>query len=436
MYQIICDGHTLHDSRSNNVRVLEPKCEMELNKTGKLSFRIHPTHAMFDSLNKHTSEVSLYQDGEWIFTGRVLNDETDIFGYKTVEVEGILGYLLDSIQRTKVYHITGTHKIEQYLTDVLSIHNGQVEEAKQFMVGNICLDDASEQLYKISSYKDTLTTINEDLIKTFGGYFFARVNNGVKHLDYLRVEDFPINQQIIQFGKNILRLDQKVKGEDIATVILPLGEKKESTEGDSTNTELKEHVNLSTLPYSKDGTIVHDAGSEVIYDEEAVKKYGRITKVIEWGDVTEPENLLKKSKEQLDYYKVSSMSIELSVFDLHLLHVSIQSIRVGQKIRVISTPHNLDQYMIVQKITLDVDQPDKSTITLVTEERSAVDVNSGSGSSISSKTNATDKNVISMQQDMNYGTGGYGGDIDLSGYATVAEVNSAFNELSLLIGGM
>ena len=432
MYQIRCDSNTLHDSRSNNIRVIEPKCEMELNKTGTLSFRIQPTHPFFKEIKKHKSELSLYQDGEWVFTGRVLNDETDIFGCKTVEVEGMLGYLLDSIQRTKEYHITGNEKIKQYLTDVLSIHNAQVDASKQIQVGDIYPDDESEQLYKISSYKDTLTTINEDLIKTFGGYFFTRLTDGVKYLDYLTLENFPINTQVIQFGKNILTLNKKVKGEDIATVILPLGEKTSSASGD---VELKEHVNLSGEPYSKDGTIVHEAGSECIYDEEAVEEYGRITKVIEFGEVKDPQNLLTKAKEQLDYYKTHALSIELSVFDLHLLNVDIQSLRVGQKIRVISQPHELDLYMIVQKITLDLDQSSNSTVHLVTEERSKVDVNTGS---ISNKTVNSDKNIIStqtLQQDLIQRMDDYSYP-DLSLYATIAEVNSAFSELGTLIGGM
>lgn len=434
MYQITCDGYILHDSRSNNIRLVEPKCEMELNKTGTLSFRVQPTHPFFDSIKKHKSEISLYQDGEWVFTGRVLNDETDIYGYKTVQVEGMLGYLLDSIQRTKEYHITGESKIEQYLTDVLNIHNTQVDESKQFTVGNIYLDDESEQLYKISSYKDTLTTINEDLIKTFGGYFFTRHINGINYLDYVGIDNFPINNQVIQLGKNILSFKKQVKGEDIATVILPLGEKKSTTSSGDSSVELKEHINISELPYSKDGTIIHEEGSECIYDEEAVKEYGRITKVIEWGDVKEAENLLEKAKEQLDYYKISSTSLELSVFDLHLLNVNIQSLRVGQKIRVIATPHNVDGYMIVQKISLDIDQADKSTVTLVTEERSAVEVNSGS---ISNKATTTDKNITHtqvLQQEMNDKLDNYM--VDLSGYATISEVNSAFNELGLLIGGL
>ena len=57
MYQIKCDEYILHDSRSNNIRLVEPKCDMELNKTGTLSFRVQPTHPFFDSIKKHKSEI-------------------------------------------------------------------------------------------------------------------------------------------------------------------------------------------------------------------------------------------------------------------------------------------------------------------------------------------------------------------------------------------
>lgn len=424
MYQIKLGNDTLHDSRSNNVRLVDPKCDMELNKTGTLKFRIQPTHPFFDAVKQHKSELSLYQDGEWLFTGRVLNDETDIFGYKTVEVEGMLGYMLDSIQSAKEYNIRGERKIERYLTDVLTRHNEQIDDFKKIFVGNIMLD-ASGELKKISEYKDTLTTINNELIAPFGGYFFPRVTNGVKYLDYLRVDDFPINNQIIRLGKNILSLKKNVRGEDIATVIIPLGKKKE------TENDVATYHGLSELPYTKDGSIVHPQGTNFIYDEVAVEKYGHIVKVVEHSDIEDASELLAIAKEQLKLYRTENMSLELSVFDLHLLNVNFQSIRVGQKIRVISKRHDLDLFMIVQKISLNLDQPDKSQITLVTEEKSPVTTNSGS---ISNKTSVTDKNVIAIQQDLNSGLGGFGG--DMSQYATVAEVNLAFNELGTLIGGM
>lgn len=497
MYTIYCDGEILHDSRSQTRRVIDPKCDMELNKTGTLSFRIPPTHPMFDRIYKLKSEIWLVQDGERIFSGRVLNDEADIFNFKIVEVEGDLAYLLDSVQRNKTYHVVdndGENKVSIYLKDVISIHNDQVEDKKKFTVDVVGVRDDSEQLYKISSFKDTLTTLNEDLINTFGGYFFTRYQNGVRYLDY--VKELPENSQVIQFGKNMLKLERYIKGEEIATVIVPRGETLENSTDDSPEKKL----DISELGEETDGTIIHRAGADYIYDSEAVEKYGWITKVVDFSDVGESETLLKKAKEQLNYYKNPVLSLELTVFDLHLLNVNEESIRVGQKIRVISRPHNLDDLLIVEKISIDISSPDKSTVTLKTEERLTKD------RSLSKKSSTTD-NAITMLDteikdsgfvtditlpskfndylnstagiqnlntkfddylnsdlgsqtlDSNFGDylnstagkdildskigdyllshGGEGGiSVDLSAYATIAEVNAAFSELATLIGGI
>ena len=471
MYQIKCVNrddnkeYILHDSRSNNLRVIQPKCELELNKTGSLSFKLPPNHVFFDKVKKLNSEISLYQDDKWLFSGRVLNDEVDIYNFKTIDCEGILSYLLDSIQRNKEYHITGNEKIKDYLTDIINIHNGQVDDHKKFSVGNITEVDKSDQFYKYSSFDDTLTTLNEDLLKTFNNtYLSVRVDNSVKYLDYVSINDLPTNNQIIQFGKNILKLNKYVKGEEIATVIIPLGESQNTTTTEDGGT-LDEKLNISELPESTDGTIVHPNGADYIYDTEAVKEYGKITKVIVYSEVTEAENLLKKAKEQLNYYKLLSEYIELNAFDLHLLNVDIQSINVGQKIKVVSSLHGLNNDMIVEKMTINLDAPDKNTIVLSSTDRSAKKV-----SGISNKNSDIDKNVSSIQKDIinsnflnkndlnnnlddyminnlptqldtkipDYFNGqiGMGGISDLSQYATKLEVNMAFNELSTLIGGI
>ena len=497
MYTIFCDGDILHDSRSQTRRVVDPKCEMELNKTGTLSFRVPPNHPLFDSIKKLKSEISLVQDNETIFNGRVLNDEADIYNFKVIEVEGDLAYLLDSVQRNKVYHVEnkdGENKVSIYLKDVINIHNEQVEDKKKFTVGEVTVEDDSDQLYKISSFKDTLTTLNEDLIKTFGGYFFTRIEGGVRKLNYLK--ESPPNSQIIQFGKNILKLEKHVKGEEIATVIIPRG----ATLENATDEQAEKKLDISELPEETDGTIVHPKGADYIYDSEAVEKYGWITKVVEFSDVEKPENLFEKAKAQLNYCKNPVLSLVLTVFDLHLLNVNEQSIRVGQKIRVISRPHGLDEFLIVEKMSINISSPDKSAITLKTEERLTKDISlskkstntnnavtvldteikeSGFVTDISLPTkfdnylnSAAGENILNgkfddylnsamggQTLDTNFGDylnstagtdildskigdyllahGGEGGvSVDLSAYATIADVNAAFDELATLIGGI
>ena len=105
--------------------------------------------------------------------------------------------------------------------------------------------------------------------------------------------------------------------------------------------------------------------TNLIYDSEAVKKYGYIFRVEKWDDVKIPTNLLRKAKEKLSQHTSESMYLELTAIDLHNLDTNIDSFEVGNKIRCISKPHNIDVYLIVKSIDIDIDNPSNTTIKLV-----------------------------------------------------------------------
>lgn len=465
MYKIILDNrdgerYILHDSRSNKVRVIGAKCEMELNKTGTLSFKINSTHPHFNDIFKHKSEIYLYQDNECIFCGRVLNDDTDIYNFKTITCEGMLGYLLDSIQRAKSYSITGDTKIKDYLTDILNIHNSQVDDYKKFSVGDISEVDSSETFYKISSYEDTLTTLNKDLIDTFKHtYLSASFKNARKVINYVNSDKLPVNNQIIRFGKNLLSLNRTLKGEEIATAIIPLGATIESEETNNGTVDYKltiENIKNGYLPAPNNHLYKQD---DYIYDVEAVKLYGKIFKVVSFDGIeSDTTKLLNSGVEQLNYYSKLASTIELTAFDLHLLDVSVDSFRVGQKVRVYSKFHgltDLNDYLIVQRLTIDLDRPDNTTIVLGDEKRTSIDVSSSSAKKTNdtnnkiallekelSNNNYIDKNYFAstdFDQNMNdyfdnqIGTESYG---DLSQYALISDVQYAFDFLANLLRGV
>ena len=95
MYQIMCDDYVLHDARMDELKVIGAKCSLEVNKTGSLTFQIASTHPYYDKINKHTSEIKLYQDDRVLFWGRVLNDEITFENIKNVECEGDTLYLFE-----------------------------------------------------------------------------------------------------------------------------------------------------------------------------------------------------------------------------------------------------------------------------------------------------------------------------------------------------
>ncbi len=474
MYQIIVDNHDgntyiLHDSRSNKIRVNDAVCTMEINKTGTLSFTINQTHPNFDVIFKHKSEIYLFQDNDCIFCGRVLNDETDIYNFKNITCEGMLAYLLDSVQRAKAHSYTGDDKISKYLTEILNIHNDQVDDHKKFSVGLISEEiDRSDTFYKISSYEDTLTTLNKDLVGSFNHtYLSASFENGKKVINYVNSKQLPVNNQSIIFGKNLLSLNRSLKGEEIATAIIPLGATVESEETDNGTVDYK--LTIKELP---DGLIEGNIykKDDYIYDKEAVEKYGWIFKTISYDGIEEDTTkLLNEGVKQLNYYSKLASTIELTAFDLHLLDVSVDSFRVGQKVKVYSKLHELNKYLIVQKISIDLDNPSNTTITLSDEERISIDTNSSS----SKKNNDAKDKLDELERDWNnndyidkdyFGTDDYknnfndtfkdysltddfkgnmgdyfntqygnGGITDLSRYALKTDVQNAFDTLANLL---
>ena len=357
MYKIICDTYTLHNVNMG-LMVIDAKCKLEVNKTGSLTFYVAQNHPYRNFIKKLNSEITLYQDDKALFYGRVLNNEIDINGLMLVECEGELSYLLDTIQRANEYDIDGGSKnaVEIYLKMLISNHNNQVSSDKQFVVGSVNVTDSNNHLYPITNYENTLTVINDDLIKKFGGYIQIRHQDGKRYIDYLN-ESSTTSIQKIEFGKNIIDFTQTINGEGIYTALIPLGAK-----SDNSSSEVEKRLTIRSINDSTVGNIVKK--SDYIYDSEAVKKYGYIFRVEKWDDVKIPTNLLKKAKEKLSQHTSESMYLELTAIDLHSLDTNIDSFEVGNKIRCVSKPHNIDTFLIVKSIDIDIDNPANTSIKL------------------------------------------------------------------------
>lgn len=444
MYQIMCDDYVLHDAVIDELKVIGAKCSLEVNKTGSLTFQIAPTHPYYDKIKKHTSQIKLYQDDRLLFWGRVLNDEITFDNIKNVECEGELAYLLDSIQRGKVYQLNGgtNNVIETYLKSIIEIHNSQVDDSKKFSVGRVNVTDSNNYLYKISNYEDTLTTITDKLLNTYGGYLQVRHSNGVRYLDYVTELTNVCNQKI-EFGKNIIDMTRYIKGEDVYTALIPLGAKNESDDAGTEETYEK-RLTISSLLNSTTGTI--KKVKDYIYDTKAVKKWGWIWKVQKWDDVTKASNLLTKAKAELKNSINATLSIELTAIDLHLLDVDIDRISVGDNIQCVSLPHNLDTTLVVKSIEIDIDNPVNTKIKLVSPIGKIQTDNT-----ITKDNKNNEKNITQVRDELNEGYPTYedvnnevkdlkdwvsdnfypatGGEVDLSDYAKNADVDTKLNDL-------
>ena len=388
MYQISCDGFILHDVRlGKEYRVIDPSCELELNTAGKLSFKIPPSHPYYEKIKKLSSVITLTQDSQWIFSGRVLNDEVDFNNIKTIEAEGELSYLVDSNQRSAEYHDIS---VADYFSEIIAKHNAMVEEKKQFKVGLVTVTDPNNSLYRFSNYEKTLPTIQEKLIDRLGGYVRIRHTAEGRVIDY--ISDYEnVNNQEINFGKNLLDLTQYVQGENIATAIIPLGAKIEKPE-----TEVIEESGSEEGGSEERLTIKSvNNGLDYVYDEEAVALYGWIFDTVVWDDVTDAGNLLTKAQKELTSRRLLSVRLELNAIDLHLLDVDIERIKLGDKIKVVNEPHGVNQYMTVSSMVINIEDPAQNSICLGYSVTSLTDITNNDGIKDKVEEAFTDYGIIS-----------------------------------------
>jgi hypothetical protein len=52
MYQVYCDGLTLHDLRSDDLILNDPVVTLADNDSGSFEFKISPKHPQYDSIQK------------------------------------------------------------------------------------------------------------------------------------------------------------------------------------------------------------------------------------------------------------------------------------------------------------------------------------------------------------------------------------------------
>lgn len=349
MYKVYCDSYLIFDTRLTELTIINPTLNLELNKTGSFTFTIYPNHPYFDKLQKLKSIIKVYQDDYLVFRGRILNDVQGWHNEKKVTCEGELAFLVDSIQRPYDF-LSGDKSttITQLFTYFITNHNDQVDDDHKFKVGNITVTDPNDYIVRSdSNYTNTWDSINNKLIDSFGGYLWVRHESDGNYLDYL--SDFnTLSSQTIEFGKNLIDLDKTVKGEDIATAIIPLGAKSEDSEERLTIKSVNDDV-------------------DYVYNQEAVNKYGWIFKTVIWDDVTVASNLLTKGNKYLADSINLAVSIELSAVDLSSIETNAGSFKLGSYLKVKTKPHDIvDKLFLINKLSLNLTSPKSNKITLGT----------------------------------------------------------------------
>lgn len=365
MYEAYCDGRLLYADGVEEVILVNPKLTLETNYAGEFEFEIYPTHPMYSEIERMTSRIEVFRDGVRIFRGRVLTEEMGWFNQKKITCEGELAYLNDSVIRPYDWESETYTTFRDFLDVMLKFHNADVgdDEDKKFYVGDVTVTTEYGFVYigvSNANYESTWKNIKSKLIEEYGGYISVRYGeDGKKYIDYLK-EPSTLSRQIVEFGSNILDLSHTISGEDICTVVVPLGATKD------------DGLRLSLLDL--DETIRASLGmvsgqdwldSKITIDGVPVtEKYGRIVKPKEWDYIVSPETLLSKAQEYLTTSAYLSETIEVTAVDLARLDASIEAFDLGTHVRIVSKPHGIDREFLVSKLEINLTKPDSDKLTL------------------------------------------------------------------------
>lgn len=353
MYKMYVDGVLFYDSTLENLQIESGTITHELNKAGSLKFSIYPTHPYYQQIHELKSLIEVYRDGveQPIFRGRALSHDEDFFKRRSYTCEGHYNFLVDSIART--LNFVGTPA--ELFRRLVESHNTQVEEWKNFKVGNITVT-GEQTTFTTSGAETTQNAIKKLLLDEYGGYVSARFSGGEWYLDYL--EDFTERgNQAIEFGENLSQFTRKNDYSDVITALIPYG---------------KDNITVSRV----------NDNSDVIKNEVGISLYGTIIGTENFSEITNANQLLAAGTDFLNEQVKNKIVLELNAVDMSLLDVNLDALKIETYCRIISEPHRLDDWFLITKQTVNLTDPTKDSIVLGGTFSTFTDQTSSTGNTV------------------------------------------------------
>lgn len=200
----------------------------------------------------------------------------------------------------------------------------------------------------------TWDILQSELTDVYGGYLVVRYSDDGKtrYLDYL-ADVAESNTQTIEFGVNMLDLNNYVKADNIVTRVIAVGYQKKGW-----------------WIFKSTKTIQEQAD-----DRAAQSVYGIITRVIVIdGKSITRQKLLDAANEELRKNLRYYDGIEVSAIDLRDAGINTERLSWMKKTRIISKPHGIDTPLVLTKIVEPLDAPDKKKFTFGTSFYSISDL--------------------------------------------------------------
>lgn len=359
-------GDTLQCINGNGQNI-KGTIAQEAGAINKFTFDIYPDNPGFSLIQSRRTIVRALNTntGREEFSGRVLlaQEIMDIKGEirKAVTCESFLGYLHDSVQP---FMEEALYSPEGFIDLVLSHHNAAVEPEKRIYRGKVDVQVADTgYIYKGLQYQTTYETLKTKLVDVYGGELEVEEIEGVLYLNWL--QQIGVTRSTpIKLGHNMQQASREVSPLNIITRIRPLGAKLKKSvyqpDGSLVEEETGERLTLVGF-VTADGVEMTDPWVD---DEEKQKDLGIVCGTLDFPDVTDQNNLYRKTLEYMTKGNMVDLAHTLTAYDLKEIGADIDSINCCDSYPVENERIGLNEVLRITKKTIDISTPWKSQITI------------------------------------------------------------------------
>ena len=370
MYTLTVDGNDLYIPEEKYYSLNSAKIKTNSDRVAYLDFEIPKTNKAYDFLNEKTSTVKVYKDNVLKYKFFVDTIEDDFYFNKLVSCTSVIEYLSDSIVRPystieSEPGLLAPSSLDGYFQWLIDQHNAVSDTKKKFYVGvnqGASLDN-NNYVYRASTQLPTVSSeIKDKILTPYPSAYITVTFDGEKNIINLYADIHEKNDQVIDFGVNLLDFVKTSDYSKCYTAVRPTGYTPEGSEGNTSTLP----ITIESIPdgVSKWSSDVYKK-KDVVYSLSGVNTWGYRECSYSNTDIKTVDGLYQASVAYLKRVSNPALTIEAKAIDLALLMGDKYStLQVRQAVRIRATPHNIDMYMTVSSIDIDVLDPTNDLYTL------------------------------------------------------------------------
>ncbi len=389
MYKVKVDEKLLCFTGSVNGMeyVTDPDVKLVVNGVDSFSFAIYPQHPLYKEITCKVSRVKIWRDSELLFYGEVTGYSQDMYGIRTYDCEGALAWLNDL---HFAYAISGATP-KEVLYWYIKLYNQKLrDKSKSFELGTVTVHKALTQsgtegtIARSSGvYPSFWEEIQDKLLDSFGGILRVRYvgsDTCAGYIDWLAIPDGTCSQDV-RYAKNLLNCDWTYDCTALATAVVPLGKRKDSS-GDNevrlTIDKADDDDATFMIQYMTGADDLVKSGN-MVYSKSRIEKYGLIQQAVTFDDITDAGTLAYQGAVWLRQNGKAASTIRAEAIDLADIDESVEHFTHGDYVRTKLPGDSAESLFPITAIEIPIAAPENAKLTVGTQESGITSESGGQG---------------------------------------------------------